>query len=334
VSQDLGDVVVRARGLALHLLPRRVLDQLAHSAGSGVLAGALQGVGYWPAPREGGPPATAADVIDDAIEHELRQRLDRIARWLGRSRAAAFACVFEDEQRRALRGLLHRFAAGSAAEPAAAVSVAWALPRRLRRALDGVREPAALARVLSRKGSPYGPPLEQAIRESGADLRRVENALDRTYAERATRSAAAFGGRLAAWVADGIDLENAWDALVQGGAPFLEGGSSLSREQHATMTSDPDPLSRRRRLATVLGHAGLTGFDVSQTPLAALEARVLAGRIQLERRHARVNPLGAAPILLAVMRLRGERANLRRINAGIALGLSAPTIIGQLAETT
>jgi hypothetical protein len=333
VSQDLGDVVVRARGLALHLLPQRALDQLAHSAGSGVLASALQGVGYWPAPSAGGAPATAAALIDDAIEYEIGRRLHLIARWLGRRRATAFACVFEDEQRRALRGLLRRFAFGSGQEPAATVSVAWALPRRLRRALDGAREPIALARVLSRQRSPYGPALEQAIREHGTDLRPVEAALDRTFTQRAAQSAAAFGGRLAGWVADGIDLENAWDALLQGGGEFLEGGALLSREQHAGATSDPDPLSRRRRLATALAPGGLDVFDDPEAPLATLEARALAARIRLERRHARIEPLGSAPVLLAVLRFRAERADLRRINAGIALGLSASAIVGQLTGT-
>lgn len=323
---DLGDVVVRARGLALHLLSQRALEQLARSAGSGVLAGALQGVGYAPPPRVDGPPSGAADAIDDGIEHETARRLQLLADWLGPGRAAAFSGVFEDEERRALRDMLRRLAAG--------VPIAIAPTERTRRLLQslaGAREIVGFVRALTRHGSPYGPPLLGAIRRYGPDLRRVESALDRSFAQRARRAAGVLGGRLAEWVAEGIDLENAWDALLQGGGEFLEGGTLLSRREHAAVSGDPDPRSRRRRLFLALGSLGRGVLDDSQAPLASLEARSVNARIERERRRARLDPLGAAPILWVVLRLRRERADLRRINAGIALGLPAAAIVAQLA---
>ena len=329
MSPDLGDVVVRARGLALHLLSQRVIEQLARSAGSGALAGALQLAGYPTASTADQEPGRVAERIDEDIEREIARRLGVLARWLGRRRAEAFAGVFEDEQRRALREALRRLSAGL--RPAAS-SGDWALSRRLRGALASAREPVELARVLTRAGSPYGPPLEAAIRRHGADLRRSEDALDRTWARRAVVAARQRGGRLREWVAEGIDLENAWAALLQGGGEFLEGGVWLSRERHAAIAADPDARARRRRLASALGDLGRTVLGDPERPLAALEARALNARIGREQRRARAEPLGAAPILWVVLRLRRERADLRRVNAGVGLGLSAAEIAAQLSE--
>jgi hypothetical protein len=331
VRQPLGDVVVRARGLALHLLSQRALEQLARSAGSGVLAGALQGVGYPAAPAGEQPAASAAERIDDDIEREVARRLGVLARWLGRRRAQPFAGVFEDEQRRVLREVLRRLAAGG--DPARLPS-AWWLRRRLRGALAAAREPAELARVLSRNGSPYGPPLELAIRRQGVDLPQIEGALDATWAGRAGRAAARVRGRLRDWVAEGIDLENAWDALLQGGGEFLPGGARLSRAQHAAVAEEPDPRARRRRLAALLGTIGRDALADPERPLATLEARALNARIAREQRCARAEPLGASPILWVVLRLRRERADLRRINAAVALGLPAADVVAQLSAAS
>jgi hypothetical protein len=298
VSEPLGDVVVRARGLALHLLSQRVLEQLARSAGSGVLASALQGVGYPPAAVTEQTPASVAERIDDDIEREIARRLGVLARWLGRRRAQAFAGVFEDEERRLLREALRRLVA------------------------------------LDRHGNPYGPPLETALRRQASDPRGLEAALDVTWALRADRAAARRGGRLREWVAEGIDLENAWDALLQGGGAFLPGGARLSRAQHAAVADDPDPGARRRRLAALLGALGTAALGDPERPLPVLESRALNARIQREQRSARARPLGAAPILSVVLRLRRERADLRRINAAVALGLPAGEITAQLSAAS
>jgi hypothetical protein len=331
VSEPLGDVVVRARGLALHLLSQRVLEQLARSAGSGVLASALQGVGYPPAAVTEQTPASVAERIDDDIEREIARRLGVLARWLGRRRAQAFAGVFEDEERRLLREALRRLVAGGSPAP---LSSAWWLSRRLRGALAAAREPAELARALDRHGNPYGPPLETALRRQASDPRGLEAALDVTWALRADRAAARRGGRLREWVAEGIDLENAWDALLQGGGAFLPGGARLSRAQHAAVADDPDPGARRRRLAALLGALGTAALGDPERPLPVLESRALNARIQREQRSARARPLGAAPILSVVLRLRRERADLRRINAAVALGLPAGEITAQLSAAS
>ncbi len=75
-------------------------------------------------------------------------------------------------------------------------------------------------------------------------------------------------------------------------------------------------------------------FDDPDVPLALLEARALRARIAAERRAARLDPIGPAPILEFLMRLRAERGDLRRINWGIAEGLPTMSIVGQLVAAT
>lgn len=328
MSADLADVVVRARGLALHLLSRRSLEQLARCAGSGVLTAALQGVGYPPGSSPDASPRSAAEGIDDDIERETARRLGVLLRWLGPQRSAGFAGVFEEEQRRVLRAALRERFAGA---PPAPPRPAWALPRRLRGALAAAGDPDEFARALGRHGSPYGPPLERVMRRYGPDLRRAEATLDVVWARRARQAADRIGGRLPAWVGEGIDVENAFDALIQGGGPFLPGGVRLTREQHAAVASEVDPGLRRGRLARVLGEVGRRALADREAPIATLESRVLEARIRREQRFARRDPLGAAPVLWFVLRLRRERADLRRINAGVALGLSPSEIAAQLS---
>lgn len=329
MKPDLGDVAVRARGLSIHLLSRSALRRLARSSGSGVLASALQAVGYWPAMRAGRDARSVSDTIDRAIEHETIRRLGVLARWLG-ERSALFACIFEDEHRRALRiRLRHIVAAERLDAPGAGTD--FVLPRLLREDLLRARSLGDAVRALESRRHAYAAPLAEAIRARGESLPAIEAALDRAFARRAGRAAARYGGRLLQWVREGIDLENAWDASLQGGGDFVEGGAQLTREHHAAIAREARERPRRRMLAEVFARGPLAGvFDDPRLPIAVLETRATQARIRAELREARLDPLGPAPILLWVMRLRAERADLRRINLGIAQGLSAESLIGQL----
>jgi vacuolar-type H+-ATPase subunit C/Vma6 len=174
-------------------------------------------------------------------------------------------------------------------------------------------------------------PLHAALRAHGEDLLSLETTLDRAFARRARRAAARFGGRLLAWVTDGVDLENAWSAVVEQTEGFVDGGLRLSRERHASIAGEPDAELRRRELAHVFARSALASvFDDPDAPLASLEARAVRARIAAERLAARTDPIGPSPILEFVMRLWAERADLRRINWGIAQGLPMEAIVGQL----
>jgi vacuolar-type H+-ATPase subunit C/Vma6 len=183
---------------------------------------------------------------------------------------------------------------------------------------------------MQRAHSPYAPALASALHSSGAELAALETALDRAFAARALAGAARLGGRLLGWVREGIDLENAWDALA-GGAVFVAGGRQLSRDQHAAVAREPNEAARRGRLSRCFATSPLAGvFDEPDLATAALESRARSVRIRRERHAVRIDPLGPGPILELVMRLRAERAELRRINWGIAQGRPAEAIIGQM----
>jgi len=334
VRPALGDVAVRARGLAGHLLSRQALTRLARASGSGVLSGLLQGVGYWSAPAEGGTARSAVDAVDAAIEHESTRRLAVLGEWLA-ERRALFVGVFEEEERRAIRIRLRRLVggdaralAGPAEEPGAALS------HRAHEELGRATDVAGLVAALGRIRSPYEEPLRRSLHSQGEDLFSLEMALDRTFAYRARRAAERLGGRLLDWVMDGIDLENAWSAVSGRSEDFVEGGHQLTRERHASIVGVADGRIRRRQLAEVFARSPLSAVFVnSQAPLAALETQALQARIVAERHAARLDPIGAAPILEVVMRMRAEWADLRRINWGIAQGLPTDAIVSQLMVT-
>ena len=327
----LGDVAVRARGLATHLLSRQAFERLARASGSGVLLGQLQGLGYWPAPGDDRAARSAADAVDAAIEHESRRRLALLSRWLA-ERRSLFAGVFEEAERRAIRIRLRELAAGDTPARESPIEEPGAgLSRRAREEIGRATDVASLVAALGRIQSPYAIPLRRALEAEGEDLLSLEIALDRAFARRAVCSARRLGGCLLAWVVDGIDLHNAWGAVVGEAEGFVEGGSRLTRERHARIAAVADERVRRRQLSEVFARGPLAAiFDDPITPLASLEARARRVRIAAARRAARRDPIGAAPVLEVVMRMRVEWAELRRINWGIAQGVPADVIVGQL----
>jgi hypothetical protein len=331
----LGDVAVRARGLAGHLLSRSDLERLARVSASGVLARALESLGYWPAPSKGMLAGSTAEVIDAAIEHETLRRLALLGRWLG-ERRGLFSGVFEEQERRALRIQLRRLTTGDTHPLSHGVRQAFVgLPRRTREELERAGDIAGLVTALGRIGSPYAEPLQATLRARGEDLLGLEMALDQTFAWRALGAAKRQGGRLLSWVMDGIDLENAWGAVVGQTDAYIDGGCRLSRERHATIARETDKRKRRGQLAIVFARSSMSSvFNDPDAPLAVLETRALRARIAAERRASRIDPIGPSPILECVMRMRAERADLRRINWGIAAGLPAEAIVGQLLVTS
>lgn len=327
----LGDVVVRARGLANHLLDRRTLLQLARASGSGALATALEDVGYWPAPTAGGPAHSAAAIVNRSIEYETLKRLSVLTRWLA-DRVALFAGLFELEMRDALRVRLRALASaapGTAAAPPAPAG--WPALRDLRTASAHASDLAELIRALTRVNSPYATALAAARRAHGDDLRALEAVLDRTWASRALAAAPRAGDALSRWAQDEIDLHNAWDALAGGAGPFLADGRWLPQSLHAAIAAEADPALRRRQLDAAFQTSTLAGvFDDSELGPDALEARARALRIAAAHHAARLDPIGASPILEVVLRLWAERADLRCISWGIATSLSYETITARL----
>lgn len=324
--RDVGDVVVRARGLARHLLDASQLRQLAHVSGSGALAGALEDVGYWPAPRAAGSSLPAARIVEQAIDHETLKRLGVLVYWLA-DRVALFSALFEVEVRDTLRIRIRELSDDTTHGHPSSVATpsGWPELRDVRRAVAPAHDLRALVRALARIGSPYAAPLATALRRNGGDLRRLETALDTTWTSRARCTAARAPKPIGSWVGDEIDLQNAWSALTGDARAdfFIDGGRRLPRALLESISAERDAPTRRRRLARALRESALAGvFDDPDLDFAALEARARGARIASARRAARIDPIGAAPILEVILRLWSERADLRRIGWGVASGMS------------
>lgn len=336
MTPDVGDVVTRARGLAQHVMSRSDLEHLARASGSGALKRSLEAIGYRTASVERQAHRSTAAALEYAIAHETGRRLALLGRWLARRRLY-FAGVFEDDERRAIRMRLRQLASGGTADSAAGRTAhsGVELPRRMREELARASDLSGMVRALRKAGSPYAVSLDAGLRTHGADLLQLELGLDRAFADRARAAAERFGGRLLAWVLDGIDLDNAWSALAGQGAGFIDGGRLVSRERHAAIANEEDAHKRRLELAQVFAKSPLANvFHGPDVSLATLEHRAVRDRIDYEHRKGRVDPLGASPILECVMRLRAERADLRRINWGVAAGYPADVIVGQLQVAT
>lgn len=332
-SGDLGDVVVRARGLAQRLLRPAQLRQLARVAGPGALARALERAGYWPAPSPGPTALSAAAVVERSIDHETLRRQSILVRWLA-ERSLRFAPMLELEVLDTLRVRL-RALAGPAAEDAAAarpMAGGWPELEALRRTAAAAPSLRALVRGLTRLRSPYAPGLGEALRRSSASTRALEAALEATWSARARHAASRSTGPLRRWVEDEIDLRNAWSAWLGSGSDFVEGGRNLGRAVLEAVSAERDEREKRRRLARALDRTRLAGvFDDPDLAGAALEARARVVRIEGARRAGRLDPIGEAPIVEVLLRLRAERAALRCIGWGVASGLDTRTIVSQLA---
>jgi vacuolar-type H+-ATPase subunit C/Vma6 len=319
----------RARGLATHLLDR---SALVHAAGAGSWAATLARLlerGY-PLPAPG--TYLSPEEFDRATVDLQAARMRLLGRWLG-TRRHALASLYEDEERRTLRVLLRGAAAG--ASPAARIrglTPTPGLPQPAIQRLAQAESPALLAEALVRMGHPAGRALAQAVGPASEtalpSLWRLEFALSRTFALRATRAARRGGRWIRRLVALLIDIENAgalltapdWGAGIGPDDVCLPGGKVLDRRRFGALATLPD----RSGLTPALEQA------FAETPVApvfrlggagAFEARTLSGLIVWLRREARQDPLGPGVVLWVIQRIRAEARDLRFLSAAIQLGM-------------
>ncbi len=327
----------RARGLGTHLLGGRRLAALSSAAGWVEFVGRVAAQGY------SLDPAAGLDVaaFDRTVSRVAVDRLALLGRWLG-PRQAALAVVLEDEERRTLRSLLRGAAQG--APPGARLRAALPTPALPPRALDRLAAQAsvpALVQELVRLGHPIGRRWQEAIRHAGApDLRTLEWALARLFAERAVRAARGGGPIVQRYAADLVDEQNAWTLLL-GAAPapstpavqeFLPGGR-LTHETFERLRAERDADRLRPALAKALAGTSV-GAALAAEPFdaALLEPRTAAARLAWLRGLARRDPLGAAVTLHAMERIRGEARALRGLAWGVTLGATAPALARLVPE--
>ncbi len=321
----------RARGLAGHLLDRAGLRRVgAATTGPELLAILAPGGAPLPLDRAGRDEAE----LDAWVGQVAADRFRTLDRWLGPCRSA-LAVVLEDEERRTLRRLLRGAAqGGSAATRLRSVVPTPSLPRRLLTRLAAATSPADLADRLTRAGHPAGRALASAA--AGTDrsgLFGLEVALSRTFAVRATRLARAGGPVVRRFAALTIDLENgagllaspSWGGEVGPGDVWLEGGELLSAADHRRIAMSRDPAEVGPALAAQFRHTPLEQvFRMADPPERGFEGRSLAARIRWLRGLARRDPLGPAPTLLVLERIRLEAYLVRAALWSIRLGAPWP----------
>ncbi|MBI4519274.1 MAG: V-type ATPase subunit [Gemmatimonadetes bacterium] len=349
-----GDLNARARGLSSRLLGRARLEELLGGPDASLLARDVAEI-VGPAGETRGAGAPGAAALAEAIRARAGRRLSVLELWAG-SRSRALCVLLEDEDRRSLRALLR----GAVADAPAAARLRGTmptprLPERMLRDLAAAPTAAALVALLVSEEHPYGWPLLPLAAGMRPDLFRIELALDHTFAARALAGARAGGRALLAHVRTIVDLDNAFTALLLRGPVadvepdecFLPGGARLGRDRFVMATSAEDDAEAGRVLAAAfagtgyaslfreVGDQGAIGDRAPRlTSLVGwperLEDAALSVQISEALRMARRDPLGPAPLIAYMLRLRAEVRDLRRIVWGFALGAPSSTVAAGL----
>ncbi|HEU5219970.1 MAG TPA: V-type ATPase subunit [Gemmatimonadales bacterium] len=329
---------VRARGLATHLLDRETLVE-ASAAGTWPLAARiLVERGY---PMLGEEARWSPEEFERASGGVLGRRLEVLAPWLGRG-LGALAVIYEDEERKTLRVLLRGAAQGaSAGARLRGLFPTTALPQRALERLARAESPLELADLLVRMGHPTGRSLRAAAAgTAGAPseapaLWRMELALSRVFAVRATRAARRAGRAVRRFAGLLIDLENAWTLLLAGAwgpgvAPdhvFLPGGVLLDRARFARLAGLG---GRERVLEALAGRFARTPlgevFQITPWDSGSFESRALGALLRWQRGEGRRDPSGPGVLLWVMQRCRAEAHDVRLVSAAQRLGAPADLV--------
>lgn len=328
------DLIARVRGLTSHLVGRERLIELARSSDLVHMVTLLEEA-Y--GKSLGVAPGSAPPQAELAVRRAAAAHLATLARW-SLDRSKLLTPFFLDEDRRSVRALLRGAAAGAPAEERLVGLVPTpALPERALRELASQRSVADIATQLSAWSHPFGSRLLALAREHKPDMLRLDLLLNDIYI---SESAAAIRHaprghatrrELATYVSDIADIENAMTALQLAGqritiAPgefFLPQGRHLDLEVFVAIAESPDVAAGR----ALVQHA------FRATPFASafsgsprdIEDGILTLRLRDAVRNALLHPLGAAPVIAFVLRLRAEVRDLCLILWRIAAGAPPPT---------
>jgi vacuolar-type H+-ATPase subunit C/Vma6 len=329
----------RARGLAAHLPGRAALERLAEAPDRPALRRGLPeaDADIGAAIDDAGPPPVS---VDRSVQRAASARLGLLVRWAP-SRPQALRVVLEEEDRRSVQALLRGAAQGAPPEDRIAGLVPTnALPVSLLATLAEADSPEDLVRRLADQGHPTGLALRALFGERPVDLYEAALQAGRVFAERAARAVRRGDRHLKRYLSRAIDLENAWAALLSGeqaalaepGSAFLPGGRGLKHDLFAEVLAESDPNRRRSLLARAFRRTRIEGVFLDRgLAIHELERAVLTALIAEERDARRLDPLGPAPLLETLLRIRAEAVDLRRIAWGVDLGAPAALIATGLA---
>ncbi len=327
----------RARGLGTHLLPEETMSALAAAPDLASMVALLEGAGIT-IPEEGRltPPA-----IELGIRRAAATELRRLVRWFG-DRSAVPDLIFDDEDRRSVRAMIRGAAAGASAETRLVGLIPTPqLPERTLAELARQPRVSDVAALLVAWNHPLGSILLSAAVATEPDVLRLELEVDRWFARRAEAAARQGGRTLRHYVQQSIDLDNARTAMLlaasdtelQADEFFLRGGSRLSPAVFQNAAEAGSALAAARRLAGPLAADGVGEMLIQRAgDIARLDEALLRARANALKLEARLDPLGAAPVLAYVLRLRAQVVALRRCLWGIELGIPPARRAAALGE--
>lgn len=324
------DVVARVHGSGSHFLTSAQLVELGRAKDLVQLAAGLEAM-Y--APHSALAAGSTAERIELEVRRMAASRLRLLARWSG-DRLALLTPIFLDEDRHSVRALLRGAAAGSpAVERLAGLVPTPDLPERALEELARQQSVAGVAALLAAWSHTFGGPLLELTRGPNPDLLRIDVRLNTVFAarsiaavRRAPRSDAARRD-LIAFVRESIDVENASTALQLASYPsktdpatlFLPEGQNLELETFVAAAGTQDANQAARLVARAFHGTPLAGI-FAMRGRKTLEDATLKAQLRHATDVARLFPLGVAPIIAFVVRLRAEVRNLRLIIWRVAAG--------------
>lgn len=317
----------RARGLGTHLLSDETMAALAAAPDLASMVALLEAAGI-AIPEEGRLTPVAIEL---GIRRAAASELQRLARWFGDDRSAAPGLICDDEDRRSLRAMIRGAAAGASAEARLVGLIPTPhLPERVLAELARQPRVSDVAALLVAWDHPLGSALLSAAAATEPDVLRLELEVDRWFARQAEAAARHGGHTLRRYVEQSIDLDNARTALLLAASDtelpaddfFLRGGRHLSRAAFHDAAEAGSALPAARQLAGPLAAHGVGRVLLQHAgDIARLDEALLRARMSALRLEARLDPLGAAPVLAYVLRLRAQVVALRRCLWGIELGI-------------
>ncbi len=322
-----GPLVARARGLSSRLLGAETLRALSGARDQRDFAEALVRAGYLAFAPNTPPPDTRA--IENAIRRVAARRYDILERW-SRECGDVLMPLIEDEDRRSIRALVRGALGGIVLERRTAGLIPTsALPARAIDELALLNDIGAIGAALLALRHPLGAVVAEAARRERPDLFSLDQALVRTWAERAVRAARRADAALRQYVHRTIDLQNLWSARLiaeqrsdaDADALFIPGGRliTLADLQWAGEHRDSGQLA-----LTLAPRIRDTPLAAAVEPNAgAPDETTLDALLREFREMARRQPLGLAPVVLYVLRLRAEHRALLRVLWQLALGVPA-----------
>jgi vacuolar-type H+-ATPase subunit C/Vma6 len=216
------------------------------------------------------------------------------------------------------------------------------LPLRALEELARQTDLRALGALLAAWGNPYAVVLRELESSEHPDLLRLEVRLGRQFAQRAHQAARRGDRVLRAHVRDAVDLENTWAALLLAGEGddvepsecFVPGGDRITPAVFQDAATAPDRAEAGRRLARAFGSRPIGRALVrAAARLPELDDEILAAQLTERRAAARLDPLSSALLLAYALALRAETRMLGRLVWGVALGIPAPALAAEAAQS-